>query len=282
VRMSNNSTPECPTCGRDDFSSTNAMRTHHTITHGESLTKKTYTCDWCGCDFERQQSNVRSDKTFCSRECDAKWRGTRTGEDSPSWRGGAVEVECDWCGELIQRLPSRANRNERNFCCDKNCRSEWMSEEYSDEGHPLWTREQRPCDWCGERIEVPKAEREKYDYHFCGLECRSKHHSGEFAGEEHPNWEGGEEPYGEGWNPRKKRQVRVRDQARCQHCGRTESEHIEQYGSKHAVHHIIPARKIAKAERRNAMENLVTLCRGDCHHRWEKMAPLRPETATHH
>jgi hypothetical protein len=26
------------------------------------------------------------------------------------------------------------------------------------------------------------------------------------------------------------------------------------------------------------MENLITLCRGECHRTWEQMAPLRPDT----
>ena len=97
-------------------------------------------------------------------------------------------------------------------------------------------------------------------------------------GEQSPHWKGGEREYGAGWSKRKRRKVRVRDQARCQSCGMTESTHIQQFDTKLHVHHIRPARQFENASERNAMSNLITLC-ASCHHGlWEPMAPLRPDT----
>lgn len=101
------------------------------------------------------------------------------------------------------------------------------------------------------------------------------------TGEDHPRWTGDyvdQFDYGPGWNEAKKEAVRERDDRTCQQCGRTEEEHLERYGTKHVVHHIQKARTFDDPEKRNAMDNLVTLCNSvDCHHRWEKMSPLRPQ-----
>jgi 5-methylcytosine-specific restriction endonuclease McrA len=50
---------------------------------------------------------------------------------------------------------------------------------------------------------------------------------------------------------------------------------LEQFGAKLDVHHIKPAQAFDDPTARNAMENLVTLCRS-CHKKWEGI-PLRPE-----
>jgi len=100
----------------------------------------------------------------------------------------------------------------------------------------------------------------------------------ELVGENSPHWRTGERHYGSGWNIPKRRKARIRDQARCQHCGMTEPEHIEKHGTKHHVHHLTPARYFDNPEERNAMSNLITLC-AHCHLGvWEPMSPLRPDT----
>lgn len=98
------------------------------------------------------------------------------------------------------------------------------------------------------------------------------------CGVDHPNWNGGTFPYGPGWNDAKKEQIRERDGRECQSCGRSEEEHIELYDKKHTVHHIQKARNFDDPEQRNHPDNLITLCEtGECHHKWEMMAPLRPQ-----
>ncbi|WP_394742940.1 homing endonuclease associated repeat-containing protein [Natronococcus roseus] len=84
--------------------------------------------------------------------------------------------------------------------------------------------------------------------------------------------------YGSGWNEEKKEQVRERDDRICQNpgCGRTEEEHIEEFGMKQPVHHITPADQINNPEERNDPDNLITLCCDGCHQKWEGI-PLRPD-----
>lgn len=98
------------------------------------------------------------------------------------------------------------------------------------------------------------------------------------TGEDNPNWKGGERfDYGDGWDDAKRRQVRIRDQARCQDCGMTEAEHVVIHNTSLHVHHITPARDFDDAKPRNALSNLITLC-VRCHNSWEKIAPLQPDT----
>jgi predicted HNH restriction endonuclease len=55
------------------------------------------------------------------------------------------------------------------------------------------------------------------------------------------------------------------------------ADHLTEYGERLHVHHIIPARQFDDPEPRNAMGNLITLCRED-HAKWEGV-PLRPHRA---
>lgn len=93
------------------------------------------------------------------------------------------------------------------------------------------------------------------------------------SGQDHPHWSGGPVHYGAGWNASKKRRVRERDDHMCQdpRCSVTQADHLDEYGQKLHVHHLRKARDVDDAEKRNAKENLITLCR-DCHRRWEKIA----------
>jgi hypothetical protein len=137
---------------------------------------------------------------------------------------------------------------------------------------------EKSCSVCGVSLERKPYQVEKSDVFFCSPSCRGEWISENRSGKNNPMWEGGRVPYGPGFGAKKKRDVRIRDQARCQHCGRTEPEHLNKFGTKHVIHHIVPARTINDPEERNAMDNLITLCRGDCHHTWEKSAPGRPDS----
>jgi len=94
-----------------------------------------------------------------------------------------------------------------------------------------------------------------------------------FYGKDNPNWNGGPKRYGAGWNHRKKQAVRDRDGRACQdpRCSVTQDDHLDEYGEKLHVHHLQKARDVNDPEKRNAKDNLITLCR-DCHRRWEKIA----------
>jgi hypothetical protein len=132
------------------------------------------------------------------------------------------------------------------------------------------------CKHCNERFEA-------WEYtldtdRFCSKDCFDdwQIESGHLSGENNPNYNGGPAKYGPGWNETKKEMVRERDGRKCQNCGLSEARHVEVFGERHTVHHIIKARVYDDPEKRNHPDNLITLCKGKCHRKWEAMSPLRP------
>lgn len=254
---------QCPTCDRDDFKNESGMKAHYTQVHGETYQEYMYRngvgvkCPTCG--------------EICASETAVKIHHKRKHDVSIA----GVELECEWCMDSFKVQPKE--KDTARFC-SKDCEREWKSERWRGEKNPRWkggpvTVE---CAVCGEEKEQCRAVANMSERHFCSYDCMGERRSEVYSGEGSPIWSGGRIGYGSGWNDRKKRKVRIRDQARCQDCGRTEPEHLEEFGRKHTVHHIQKARNIDDPEECNAMENLVTLCTGKCHHKWEQMSPLQP------
>ena len=98
---------DCPTCGRDDFASESAMKTHHARMHGESLVsliQKEFECQWCKLSFSRDLRKGEK-REFCSRSCAAKathdQRGNSTYSLSSDARERVLERDahsCQRCG----------------------------------------------------------------------------------------------------------------------------------------------------------------------------------------
>lgn len=227
---------ECPTC-EQTFDTYHGLTIHHSVAHGEPLPDNFVNCHHCGGEFRLPEwRQDRAERHFCTKECRADWLSEEnTGEDHPQWAGDEAELECEWCDEQFRRWPS-VQENRAGRFCSHGCYMEWVQD-------------------------TPREE------------------SGIFgpirAGEDSLRWRGGKFPYGKGWNGPKRRAVRERDGHECVSCGMSQSSHLDECGQKLDVHHVTPARDVSDPEERNAMDNLVTLCR-DCHSEWEKMAPLRP------
>jgi 5-methylcytosine-specific restriction endonuclease McrA len=264
---------DCPVCG-EEFKPTDSRQiTCSRSCAAERLKDRvTKTCETCGEDFE--VLNCREETArYCSRDCKP------IPEDFPGREiDGLVTLECEWCGDSFEVYPSKTHRR----FCGQECMEEWSSSRTGPD-HPNWEEKSVvDCHTCGEEIELAPWQIGRAERRFCSLECRkewlSEHYSDRWTGSDHPNWKGGVKPYGEGWNDTKRKKVRVRDQARCQDCGMTEADHVEEHGEKPHVHHVVPAREFDEPEERNAMANLITLCRS-CHlGKWESMPGLRPDT----
>lgn len=189
-----------------------------------------------------------------------------------------IDRECAWCGDTVSVFPSARGKNKRVFCSDSDCYGKWQSENRTKENNPTYAggKVTVECVVCGGEKEVFPYRIEQHSVFYCSTDCESEYRSSQ-TGPDSTRWEGGYLNYGEGWNDRKKERVRERDDYVCQHpgCTITNEEHKERVGKSLAVHHIQPARSFDDAERRNDMENLITLCM--THHRmWEEIAPLRP------
>jgi DNA-binding CsgD family transcriptional regulator len=98
--------------------------------------------------------------------------------------------------------------------------------------------------------------------------------SGAPPGKDHWKWDGGSVRYGNGWNKTKRERVRELDGHECVNCGLCKEKHQKQYDSNLHVHHLIKARSFDDDKKRNAVNNLVTLC-ASCHRKWEQMSKMR-------
>ncbi|MDY6818517.1 MAG: HNH endonuclease [Halobacteriales archaeon] len=90
-----------------------------------------------------------------------------TGEDNPLWNGGKVELTCPVCGEAFERYPS--NVTDGTNLCSNECRSAWLSETYTGDGHPNWQgggNEPYGKGWA--RVRKKALERDDYRCVICG------------------------------------------------------------------------------------------------------------------
>jgi len=88
-------------------------------------------CKLCEEEFEVRKS--REDrKSFCSEECQSRWRKSQTGEDNPAWDGGNEVLECEFCSSEYERIPSKA---EESRFCSLQCLADWKSENSNAELH---------------------------------------------------------------------------------------------------------------------------------------------------
>lgn len=232
------------------------------------------------------QKSRENDARFCSNECRGGWVSETyqgeghplwgvehlSGEDNPAWK--PTDVECAWCGGRLDCKPCRVERSENVFC-DMDCRAEWLSENNRGDAHPNYRRVTLECEICGDEFERPPSRMDPSAHHYCSKECSHKGRSMHYAGENNPNWSGGR-PSRAGFTESLRETVRERDGFECQYCGLTQQEHLEQYGTRLHVHHIIPRKQFDNPRLSHRKENLVSLCH-PCHKTWEKIPGLRPQ-----
>lgn len=199
--------------------------------------KETVVCEWCDGTFECHRSSTDR-RRFCSRECRGSWMSeNRTGENGLHWEGGQVTLNCEWCGDTYTKHECEAD--ESRFC-SAECKGAYGGTK---------TRVERiniACDTCGEQFEV--LPHRKGTARFCSNECYAK-------GREVRSF-----PYGPEWNEGKRNSIRQRDEFKCQKCGVTQDEHLDEHESKLHVHHITPARTFEDSKKRNDPSNLISLC----------------------
>lgn len=85
---------------------------------------KEHTCDYCGESFERCESQLTEDGSFCSEECYGQHLSeTNVGEVHPTWTGGQQTFTCDECGDEFTDWPG--NKDGDHVFCTYECYASW-------------------------------------------------------------------------------------------------------------------------------------------------------------
>jgi len=93
-----------------------------------------------------------------------------------------MEVDCDNCGETIERKPSEAE--DGNNFCDRDCYHEWRRTDWDTPDSKISIE----CEWCGDDFEVYPYRKDSA--RFCSRECSDDSMQAQ-TGEDAPHWQGG-------------------------------------------------------------------------------------------
>jgi len=96
-------------------------------------------CSHCGKEFERdnwrlKRKDRKSSDFFCSKKCSHEHYKSN---NSPNWKGGDKEVNCENCNKIIIR-DHYEYKNHKMFFCSKKCWGKWISKNMFGENHPRW------------------------------------------------------------------------------------------------------------------------------------------------
>lgn len=289
---------KCPVEGCDYETESKRGLGVHKASHSSEPAKKTYTCAECGDTFEdypSRREHQDRETFFCSKECKNVFE-----------RGDGLETTCDNCGDEIYVPPSHLDGmggyTLDNRFCDKECESEWKTENWAGEDHPKYKgKVATVCEECGQIYEVKPSvveitrfcsweckqenwadgpielicpicdtvfERQpcevKGDTAFCSHECWKAWMSSIRRGDDNPAWKDGRaQYYGPNWEAQRRKALE-RDSFECQICGMGQEEHLMQYKKQLNMHHIQRFLSFDGYEAANQLNNLTTLCHG-CH-----------------
>jgi len=189
-----------------------------------SDSKTVLNCDYCGDEFEKYTYRITDGNNFCSKDCRVAFQQ----EDNH------YEL-CSNCGDDVKIPPSRrkgeyGDYHLENHFCDKECESEWKSENWVGEKHPNYKENTvvlefeecgaeytthksakktsrfcsrgcqnsnyaadhvtKDCDNCGKEVSRPQW-RFKGENAFCSKTCYGEWWSEQQRGSGNPAWKGG-------------------------------------------------------------------------------------------
>lgn len=100
----------------------------------------------------------------------------KRGKETPNWRGGDIEVRCDWCGK-IKNIERWQYRKYKEHFCNNVCQHKWVSVNLIREKAPGWkggiSNEPYSFNFNEELKELIRR-RDKYKCQLCGMpECEN-------------------------------------------------------------------------------------------------------------
>lgn len=214
------------------------------------------TCATCGKAKKILPSHYYKNKEkrfFCDRKCQGQWKSKNVSrENHHSW--SSIEVRCAFCGKPKFINKARFETTE-NFFCDTQCQMNWRKIHWKGENCPLSVEKVTVyCKWCGKPKKVIPYLLTVNGHFFCDRKCQGIYKSVYESKDKHGRWKGGKsyEPYGLGFDPRLKHQIKKRDGYKCQLCGLNKPNDVLH------IHHIDYDKE------NHEPSNLITLC-NSCH-----------------
>lgn len=138
-------------------------------------------CGYCGATVDVKPSvSSERERVFCDYACAGQWRSEyRSGENSPRWLGGDVELECELCETNF--TVRRAKADSARFC-SYECLGAHHREVRSGSDNPNWRGGYEPYygpNWREKREQTLR--RDGFQCTDCGLtqeESRNRHDEG--------------------------------------------------------------------------------------------------------
>ncbi|MDU3600336.1 MAG: hypothetical protein E7F71_13245 [Clostridium perfringens] len=145
---------------------------------------------------KKEFSSSNKHQKFCSKKCEGiNNRGENNpnyknaklyiGANHPSWKGGDIYYNCEYCGKQHHCFKSAYDKRKHHFCSQK-CKWKWQSENLIGENHPKYNRKFVKCEICKKEIEVPNYRLNKQDHFYCSQRCHNIGHGMFYSKENHP------------------------------------------------------------------------------------------------
>ena len=131
----------------------------------------TLVCDYCGKTFHRSPSAVSPNDNYCGMKC---YHAARQRDNKPGRPRERVARTCEQCGAHFEIIPSWLKGGGGRFC-SRQCSHE-HKRTVTGENHPLYTKVELTCQWCGKKYTQKKSIAERGSK-FCSPNCHGAYRS---------------------------------------------------------------------------------------------------------
>jgi hypothetical protein len=137
-------------------------------------------CIYCKKEFNIKPSQIKKGGgKFCSIPCKGMWQSeNKRGENSNSWKGGAINRECEICGKIFKKQPLDIKKGRGRFCSGK-CQGDWQSQYRKGKNSSSWkggiSFTKRICPICKKEFSTQSSDIKNGHGKYCSKACFNKH-----------------------------------------------------------------------------------------------------------